>query len=65
MKNAFNDWMRSNKAVAGCIDFDKELRSTTNNAAFKQGYDSGDHLHPSEEGYKAMANLAYKNLFNK
>jgi lysophospholipase L1-like esterase len=65
MKNTFNDWMRSYNGVVGCIDFDKELRSLDNIAAFKTGFDSGDHLHPSEEGYKAMANLAYKNLFKE
>jgi lysophospholipase L1-like esterase len=63
MKNSFNDWARGYKKVAGCIDFDKALRSEENIAAFKEGYDSGDHLHPSEQAYKVMADTAYKELF--
>ena len=59
LKNLFNDWLRSEGALGGCIDFDKALRSAKNPAAFAAEYDSGDHLHPSEEGYKAMAELAY------
>lgn len=59
LKNLFNDWLRSEGALFGCIDFDKALRSAKNPAAFAAEYDSGDHLHPSEEGYKAMAELAY------
>jgi lysophospholipase L1-like esterase len=62
MKNAFNEWARTFGGVAGCIDFDKALRSPQNVAAFKEGYDSGDHLHPSEQAYKAMAEQAYKAL---
>jgi lysophospholipase L1-like esterase len=60
MKNSFNDVLRHKHVSGGCIDFDKQLRSDGDSRAFKQGYDSGDHLHPSEEAYKAMAALAYK-----
>lgn len=59
MKNAFNDWLR---AFDGCIDFEKAVRSESNAAAFKEGYDSGDHLHPSEEAYKKMAELAFAEI---
>ncbi len=59
LKNAFNDWVRKNAEADGCIDFEKALRSENNAAAFKDGYDSGDHLHPSEEAYKAMAAIAF------
>jgi len=26
---------------------------------FREGFDSGDHLHPSERAYEAMAQAAY------
>jgi lysophospholipase L1-like esterase len=65
MKNKFNDWIRSYRGVAGFIDFDKALRSDSNPAAFKVGYDSGDHLHPSEEAYAKMADEAYKKVIEK
>ena len=59
LRNAFNDWARSRCDIAGCIDFDRALRSPEDPAAFAAGYDSGDHLHPSESAYRAMAELAF------
>ena len=59
LRNAFNDWARSRRDIAGCIDFDRALRSPEDPAAFAAGYDSGDHLHPSESAYMAMAELAF------
>ncbi len=62
MKNDFNAWLRQIGDIQGCIDFDKALRSREDARAFADGYDSGDHLHPSESAYRAMANLAYEVL---
>ena len=59
LRNAFNDWARSRRDIAGCIDFDRALRSPEDPASFAAGYDSGDHLHPSESAYRAMAELAF------
>lgn len=64
MRCAFNERVRKN-ARTECIDFDKALRSAENPAAFKEGYDSGDHLHPSESAYKAMARLAFGRVSGK
>ncbi len=58
MKDEFNGWLRSIDYIDGCIDFDLALRSKENPSAFGEGYDSGDHLHPSEAAYIAMAKLA-------
>lgn len=55
LKNKVNEWIRQANGFEGCIDFDLAVRDSTNPAAFKAGYDSGDHLHPSSAGYKAMA----------
>ncbi|MGN0818441.1 MAG: GDSL-type esterase/lipase family protein [Candidatus Coproplasma sp.] len=65
MKNRFNDWIRTAAPCDGCIDFDKALRSEENPAAFRQGFDSGDHLHPSESAYQAMANLAFERVIKE
>lgn len=62
MKNQFNEWIRSGKACREVIDFDKAVRSPLNPAAFADGFDSGDHLHPSEQAYKAMAEIAYERI---
>lgn len=62
MRNEFNDWLRKAENVEGLIDFDECLRNKRNPSEFAQGFDSGDHLHPSEEAYRAMAELAYKKI---
>ena len=63
LRHGFNEYLRNNPRADGCIDFDAALRSKENPLAFKEGFDSGDHLHPSEIAYKEMAELAYKGLF--
>ena len=55
LRNEVNDWIRATKEIDGCIDFDIALRDEQNPSAFKPGFDSGDHLHPSKKAYKAMA----------
>lgn len=55
MKNAFNRWLRTTDALDGCVDFDAAVRDPADPRAFAPGFDSGDHLHPSEVAYKRMA----------
>ncbi|MCH4191693.1 MAG: GDSL-type esterase/lipase family protein [Butyrivibrio sp.] len=55
LKNAYNDWIRTTDLIDGCIDFDLAIRDPHNPKAFAKGCDSGDHLHPSKEGYVRMA----------
>lgn len=55
LKNEVNEWMRRTTDADGCIDFDAALRDNTRPAAFRDGFDSGDHLHPSEAAYREMA----------
>lgn len=62
VREAFNAWLRNNELTDGCIDFDARLRDKNNKTAFAPRYDSGDHLHPSEEGYKEMAQLVFEQL---
>ena len=58
LKEEFNERIRANTYADGYIDFEKYLRSEENPFAFKNGFDSGDHLHPSESAYAAMAEAA-------
>lgn len=51
----FNEWLRNSECFDGCVDFDKAVRNPQKTNAFAEGFDSGDHLHPSEIAYKAMA----------
>ncbi len=55
LRCAFNDWIRMTNEADGCIDFDKAVHDPDRPSAFGEGYDSGDHLHPSQEAYKRMA----------
>ena len=60
MRCEFNGLLREEKRVDGVIDFDKAVSNGAKEAGFAEGYDSGDHLHPSAEGYKRMAMEALK-----
>ncbi len=55
LRCAVNEWIRQTPGIKGCIDFDKALCDSADPAAFAPGYDSGDHLHPSEKAYERMA----------
>ena len=61
-RNKFNEWLRTSPVFDTCIDFDKAVCDHQNPAAFAQGFDSGDHLHPSEKAYEAMANAVPEEL---
>ena len=62
MRQQFNEWLRTSPVFDGCIDFDAAVRSITNPKAFADGFDSGDHLHPSERAYETMAQTAAHKL---
>ena len=55
LRQAFNQWMRTSSLFDGCVDFDRAVRDPEQPKAFAPGCDSGDHLHPSEAAYAAMA----------
>lgn len=54
-REAINAWIRSNRAFDGVVDFDAATRDPANPQAMAAGYNSGDHVHPSDRGYKQMA----------
>ncbi|WP_407400429.1 GDSL-type esterase/lipase family protein [Treponema sp.] len=54
----FNEWLRTSKSFDGCIDFDQAVRDSSMPVKFAEGFDSGDHLHPSKDAYRAMAKAA-------
>ncbi len=62
MRQQFNSWLLTSSLFDGCIDFDKAVRDSDNPVAFAPGFDSGDHLHPSEMAYKAMADAVPEEL---
>jgi lysophospholipase L1-like esterase len=64
VRQAYNAWIRSSKALDGFIDFDKVLRDPQQPLRLQAQYDSGDHLHPSAAGYRAMGESITLSLFN-
>ena len=50
-----NSWIRIAGEYDGVIDFDKVLRDPDHPSRLLPIYDSGDHGHPTDAGYKAMA----------
>jgi lysophospholipase L1-like esterase len=55
IRNAVNQWIRGGGAFDGVIDFDTALRDPAHPDTLQRRFDSGDHIHPSDEGYAAMA----------
>jgi len=54
VREAVNEWIRQSRTFDGVIDFDKITRDPQDPNQFNPLYDSGDHLHPNDAGYKAM-----------
>jgi len=63
IREAVNQWILSSGVFDGAIDFDKATRDPANPLVFAPAYDSGDHLHPKDAGYDAMANAIDLSLF--
>lgn len=55
-RQAVNQFIRTNRLFDGYIDFDAVIRDPADPQRMKAEYDSGDHLHPGDKGFTAMAN---------
>jgi lysophospholipase L1-like esterase len=55
-RQAVNAWIRGNAGVNGIVDFDLALQDPADPQRLRPAWDSGDHLHPNDAGYEAMAN---------
>jgi len=58
-----NDWIRTSKAFDAIIDLDAAVRDPAAPTRLLAAYDSGDHLHPSPDGYKKMGDTVDLSLF--
>jgi lysophospholipase L1-like esterase len=63
MRDAVNAFIRTSGVFDAVIDFDKVTRDPAHPQAFLPAYDSGDHLHPNDAGYKAMGKSIDLKLF--
>jgi lysophospholipase L1-like esterase len=64
VRQAYNQWIRTSGIFDGVIDFDKITQDPANPGTFLPAYDSGDHLHPGDAGYKAMGDAIDLSLFH-
>jgi lysophospholipase L1-like esterase len=62
-RQAVNRWIRTSNAYDAVIDFDKLLRDPSHPSRLLPAYDGGDHVHPNDAGYRAMANAIDLSLF--
>ena len=54
-RNEVNAWIRSSGAFDAVVDFDRLMGDPVHPDRLAPAYDSGDHLHPNDAGFKAMA----------
>ena len=64
-RRAVNDWIRTSGMFDGVIDFEAAARDPAQPDRFLAAFDSGDHLHPSDAGYKAMGESIDLTLFRR
>ncbi|HEX3759359.1 MAG TPA: SGNH/GDSL hydrolase family protein [Kofleriaceae bacterium] len=62
-RQAVNAFIRTSGAYDAVIDFDRVTRDPARPTRFLPAFDSGDHLHPSDVGYQAMADAIDLRLF--
>lgn len=55
LRHVVNDWIRHGGLFDAVIDFDAILRDPVHPSRIAARYDSGDHLHPGDDGNRAMA----------
>ena len=62
-RKAVNEWIRTSKEYDAVVDFDAVVRDPQAPTKILTQYDSGDHLHPGDAGYEAMAKAIDLNFF--
>jgi lysophospholipase L1-like esterase len=55
VRQQVNTWIRTSGEADGVVDFDAVVRDPAQPTRLLPAYDPGDHLHPNDAGYRAMA----------
>jgi lysophospholipase L1-like esterase len=63
VRTAVNNWIRTGGAFDGVVDFEAATRDAENPKKLRAEFDPGDHLHPNDAGYQAMADAIDLGLF--
>ena len=62
-RQALNQWIRTGGAFDGVVDFDRAVADPIHPSHLAPSFDSGDHLHPNDAGYRAMAAAVDLSMF--
>src|SRR5262245_26167409 len=65
IRQEVNEWLRQTDAFDAIVDFDRALRDPDHPTRMLPKYDCGDHLHPSDLGYRAMGDAIDLALFEE
>jgi lysophospholipase L1-like esterase len=63
VRQEVNAWLRKAEGFDAIADFDRALRDPDHPSRMLRIYDCGDHLHPSDRGYRAMGDAIELALF--
>ncbi|MDF8334246.1 SGNH/GDSL hydrolase family protein [Novosphingobium cyanobacteriorum] len=63
LREAVNQWIRHSGEPDAVIDFEAMVRDPSHPDGFRAEFDSGDHLHPGDQGYRAMGDGIDLSLF--
>jgi lysophospholipase L1-like esterase len=65
LRQEVNAWLRDGAELDAVIDFDRVLGDPAHPSRLLPAYDSGDHLHPNDAGYAAMAGAVPARLLSR
>jgi lysophospholipase L1-like esterase len=63
IREEVNRWIRTSGAFDAVIDFAAAVQDPSDPKQFREELQSGDHLHPNDAGYAAMANAIDLSIF--
>ncbi len=63
IREAVNKWTLTSGAYDATVDFDAVVQDPSNPKQIRPAYNIRDHLHPNDEGYKAMADAVNLSFF--
>jgi len=63
IRQSVNRWIRTSGVFDAVIDFDALTRDPNAPLRIRADFDAGDHLHPNDSGYKAMADAIDLSIF--
>jgi lysophospholipase L1-like esterase len=65
VRQAVNTFIRTGGAFDAVVDFEAATRDSGNPKRFRAAFDPGDHLHPNDAGYQAMADAVDLAIFTR